>query len=166
MGAQGKVGAAAVALVAVAAVLLGRGFGALLVVVLVLGALLYLGRRPGADPEIEGLRASIQLACEEVEDTLHQYENFAHGGDAESLADRTLHRPALLDADSDDPAIARFHFERAAARRFLGRIRAKLASPALGVRELEGLLSVADGRASELGQSWVEARRAARHLGP
>lgn len=156
-------------IVAVACILLvftSRALGVLVALGLVLGVALYLARRPEADPEARTLRTSIQLACEDIEDTLGQFDSFATSNYADSLADRTMHRPALLEPDCDDPDISKFHFEASAARRFLTRLNARLANQDLPVRDLEKLLEVTDERGRQLRDSWVDARRAARRLGP
>lgn len=147
-------------------VFVGRGLGLVLALLLVLGTALFLMRRPEVNPEAQSLRASIRLASEDLEDTLGLYDSFATASDAETLADRTLHRPALLEPDHDDPHISKFHFEASAARRFLNRLNARLADPDLPLRELEKLLEVTDSRGQQLRDSWVDARRAARRLGP
>lgn len=156
----------AVAVACIGLVFAGRALGVVIALVLVLCVALYLARRPEADPEARTLRTSIQLACEDIEDTLGQFDTFATSNDADALADRTIHRPALLEPDSDDQYISRFHFEASAARRFLTRLHARLASHDLPVRDLEKLLEVTDERGRQLRDSWVDARRAARRLGP
>lgn len=123
-------------------------------------------KQPPAYFEANALRSSIELACEDIQDILDQYTQFATSNDPDSLADRTLHRPELLNPDSEDPNISQFHLEAHAARRFINRMTAKITDPSLDVRELEQFLEVADQRCSNLKLSWIDARRAAKRLGP
>lgn len=97
---------------------------------------------------------------------LEEYDDFRSSPDADHLADRTLYRPALLDPGNRDAEISTFHQHRAAADRFLRRLEGHLQNPNLSVRELESLLDTTDERARRLEQSWWDARRAARRLGP
>ena len=119
--------------------------------------------RPNASEHV-ALRSSIQLSAEDIRDVLAEYNQFLTSPDAETLADRTLHRPALADKDCTDPTINSFFYQCSAASRFLNRLNARL-SKNLETVELENLLSVTDQRASNLTEAWIDARRAAAHLG-
>lgn len=154
-----------VACLAAALVVFGRFPGMVLAAALV-GITVLVMHRPDRDQQLAALRTSIELSADEIREVLDEYERFALGEDAESIADRTLRRPALLNDDSPDEDIARFHFEAASARRFLHRLPARTADPGLTAAQLENLLSVTDGRALCLREAWVAARRAARRLGP
>ncbi|MDY3127806.1 MAG: hypothetical protein SOW59_06720 [Corynebacterium sp.] len=138
--------------------------GVFIVLLIVPAALLMLCSRPDAS-EQQALRASIALSSEDIEDVLAEYEEFQTSPTAEAIADRTLYRPALADADCDNPDIEQFHFQRANAQRFLNRLQARMAKPDLDISYLEQLLSITDSRALEFKESWLAARRAAAALG-
>ncbi|WP_231686394.1 hypothetical protein [Corynebacterium deserti] len=116
-------------------------------------------------PEVESLRTSIRLSAEDISDVQKEWAAFLSGADSDSLADRTLTRPALADPDCGDPAIEKFHFEISNANRFLGRLEARLQQSLL-TSELETLLKVTDERALDLRETWLSARKAAHRLGP
>lgn len=139
--------------------------GLILLLPILLVAIMVLRYRPDAT-EVNALRSSILLSAEDISDVLDEYNRFAGDSDAEALADRTLHRPALLDQDCAHPDIEEFHYQRSTARRFLNRLDARLANPDLEISQLEILLSVTDERALELKESWLAARQAAQRLGP
>ncbi|MCQ9351560.1 hypothetical protein NQ015_00775 [Corynebacterium sp. 153RC1] len=120
--------------------------------------------RPDSN-EVATLKSSVRLSLEDIEDVVRAFQKFEVGQDAESLADRTLHRPALLDLDTDSEEIAKFHFLLGNSKRFSRRVEGKLRQN-LSVSQLERLLTVTDTRASELQQAWLEARKAAYRLGP
>lgn len=115
--------------------------------------------------EIQALRSSIRLSAEDIRDVMAEFEHFETSMDPDSLADRTLHRPALLDLDTNDAEVEAFHYQYATAGRFLKRLPGRLANPMLGTGQLEQLLTVTDQRAAELKESWLAARRAAQRLG-
>lgn len=132
---------------------------------LVCGALwLIAGARPDAS-EHAALRASIALTVEDITDVIQDYTTFATSEDSDALADRTLHRPALVDVDCTNPSIEAFHYEMHGAQRFLRRLNARVNAPDVETNELESLLKVADERAAELKETWLAARRAALALG-
>lgn len=139
--------------------------GLILLVPILLVALMVLRYRPDAT-EVTALRSSISLSAEDLRDVLDEFDRFSDDADADALADRTLHRPALLDQDCSDPEIEEFHYQQATARRFLNRLEARLANPDLEIGQLETLLSVTDQRVLELRESWLTARQAAKRLGP
>lgn len=128
-------------------------------------AWLMVNSRPDAS-EQKALRSSIKLSAEDITDVLDQFNEFKTSVDTDSVADRTLHRPALLDQDCNDPAVETFHYHQASAQRFLRRLDARVNDPNLEINELENLLKVTDQRAAEIRESWLEARRAAIRLGP
>lgn len=116
--------------------------------------------------EHAALRTSIQLSAEDLRDVMAEFEKFESATDPDTLADRTLHRPALLDLDLSDEDIEAFHFQYAASARFLRRLPSRLNNPMLSTQQLEHLLTITDQRASELQESWLAARKAAFKLGP
>lgn len=133
--------------------------------VLVCGALwLFADSRPNAS-EHAALRASIALTVEDITDVIEDYTTFATSEDSDALADRMLHRPALVDVDCTNPSIEAFHYEMHGAQRFLRRLNARVNAPDIETGELESLLKVADERAAELKECWLSARRAALALG-
>lgn len=147
-------------------ILLWLRWPGLILIALVLGITYVMLRfRPNAS-ETTALRSSIILSAEDISDILREFDDFSDSPDPDALADRTLHRPALLDLDCADPDIESFHYQYSTAQRFLSRLDARLASPDLDVAQLENLLSVTDRRALELRESWLAARQAARRLGP
>ncbi len=139
--------------------------GLLLLLPIAAVALFVMTRRPDLS-ETLALRSSIALSAEDIEDVILEFDHFASGTDADAIADRTLSRPALLDLDCPDGDIAAFHHQYATARRFLGRLDARLANPDLDVAQLEALLQVTDLRALEIKEAWLASRRAAQRLGP
>lgn len=139
--------------------------GFLLLLPIAAVALFVVTKRPDTT-ETLALRSSIALSAEDIEDVIHEFDHLASGTDAEAIADRTLSRPALLDLDCADGDIAAFHHQYATARRFLGRLDARLANPDLDVSQLEALLQVTDLRALEIKETWLAARQAAQRLGP
>ena len=114
--------------------------------------------------ETAALKASIVLSREDIEDTLRKYEDFLYKNDTESIADRTLHRPALADENCTDPDISSFHFLASTSRRFVPRLNDRL-SRNLSIQQLESLLKLTDVRALELKEAWLQARQSAQRLG-
>ncbi|WP_018297969.1 hypothetical protein [Corynebacterium lubricantis] len=141
--------------------------GIAIAVVIGIGAI-YIARRSAgsSDPEITGLRASLAITRDDINDVIDEYDTFLHGSSTEAIADRTLHYPALAEDNSEEPAIVDFKLRVSAARRFSSRIDAHLADPTLSKEALERLLAVSDERVAELALSWADARRAAKRLGP
>ncbi|QGU02215.1 hypothetical protein CKALI_06765 [Corynebacterium kalinowskii] len=129
-----------------------------------LGIVILASRRPDAI-EIDALASSISLSAQDINDTLVEFDQFCSSPDAKNLEDRTFLRPALADKDSSVPAIAQFHEDYANAQRFLHRLPARLAG-SLSVKQAERLLTITDERAELLRQSWLQARQAAREIGP
>lgn len=153
-------------LVAVLVVLSALRFTGLIICLIILPlALFMLYSRPDAS-EQKTLRSSISLSADDIEDVVEEYEYFAHSTEAEAIADRTLHRPALLDLECEDSAIEKFHYQLSTAKRFLRRLDARLAKSNMETSEIEQLLKITDQRALELKESWLAARRAALALGP
>ena len=150
---------------AVAAIAMLRTAGVIIVVIAAIVLGMYLARS-STKPETASLRGSVRLSAESLTAVLEEYDDFRSSPDADHLADRTLYRPALLDPGNRDAEISTFHQHRAAADRFLRRLEGHLQNPNLSVRELESLLDTTDERARRLEQSWWDARRAARRLGP
>ena len=139
--------------------------GLLLFVPIAAVAIFAVTQRPDST-ETQALRSSIALSAEDIEDVIAEFDRFSTATDADAIADRTLSRPALLDPDCADEDVAAFHHEYATARRFLGRLDARLANPDLDVSQLEALLSVTDLRALEIKETWLAARQSAQRLGP
>lgn len=139
--------------------------GLMISFLLVGAALLMMSARPEST-EHDALRTSIRLSSEDIRDVMAQFEDFEVSQDTDIIADRTLHRPALLDLDTNEPDIEAFHYQYASASRFLKRLPARLASPMLDTNQLEQILSVTDQRAASLQESWLAARQAAFRLGP
>ncbi|MGD7001071.1 hypothetical protein [Corynebacterium halotolerans] len=154
----------AIALLCLILVVWLKFYGLLLAAPIIFMTLLLVRNRHDA-PETTALRSSIELSAEDISDVIADYDHFVSSPDTDAIADRTLHRPALLDADCADPDIERFHFQCQTNRRFLHRLQARLAGE-LSVAELEQLLSITDQRATELKESWFLARRSAKRLGP
>lgn len=150
---------------AVAAIAMLRTAGVVIVVIATIVLAMYLARS-STKPETASLRGSVRLSAESLTSVLEEYDEFRSSPDADQLADRTLYRPALLDPGNRDADISAFHQHRNAADRFLQRLEGHLQNPNLSVRELESLLQTTDERARRLEQSWWDARRAARRLGP
>lgn len=138
-------------------------YGLLLAIPVLLVAVLVARARPDA-PEVRALRSSIELSAEDIQHVILEFENFREAPDTDAMADRTLHRPALLDEDCDHPEIENFRFQYNSNRRFLSRLQARLVAD-LTVPELEQLLHVIDQRADSLRESWLAARRSAKQLG-
>ena len=132
----------------------------------ILGALIVLLPRYDTPPEVVALRDSLAIARDDIAETLSLYDDLRTGMSAEAIADRTLYFPALADRGTTHPAIQDFHLRADAARRFIQRVDALLASNELDRTQLERLISIADERAASLAASWQEARRAAREIGP
>ena len=128
-------------------------------------ALFMLYSRPDAS-EQNALRSSISLSADDIQDVVEEYEHFALSSEAEAIADRTLHRPALLDKECQDPAVEQFHYQLSTAKRYLNRLDARLEKSNMETTEFEQLLTITDQRALELRESWLVARRAALALGP
>ena len=151
---------------AVFVVLSALRFAGLIICLIILPlALFMLYSRPDAS-EQKTLKSSISLSADDIEDVVEEYEHFAHSPEAEAIADRTLHRPALLDPECEDPAIEKFHYELSTAKRFVRRLDARLAKPNMETSEIEQLLKITDQRAFEHTESWLAARRSALALGP
>lgn len=115
--------------------------------------------------EAERLRLAIADTATEMRTVLAEFDRFCHDPSPEYLADRTLYRPELANADSRDECIGQFHFVRGTAERYLTRLEAHLASPRLSVRQLEKLLTLTDQRLYQLQWAWTDARARARELG-
>lgn len=130
----------------------------------ILVAAFFVSRYQPNSLETDALKSSIALSREDIEDVLAKYDEFLSSTDADAIADRTLHRPALADEDCTDPDISAFHFLAASSRRFASRVNARLKRN-LNVQQLEALLVVTDRRALELKEAWLQARRAAHRLG-
>lgn len=128
-------------------------------------ALFMLYSRPDAS-EQKTLRSSISLSADDIQDVVDEYEHFAHSVDTAAIADRTLHRPALMDTECEDPAVEQFHYQLSTAKRYLRRLDARLVKTNMETSEFEQLLKITDQRALELKESWLVARRAALALGP
>ncbi|APT92374.1 hypothetical protein CPHO_05110 [Corynebacterium phocae] len=148
----------------VALVLLLKVPGVIISIFLAAAVWLMATARPAASEEA-ALRTSIQLSAEDLRDVMEDFERFETSPSAEALADRTLHRPALLDLDVVNPEIEDFHHQYTSAARYLNRLPARLADPTLTPSQLEKLLNVTDQRADDLRESWMRARRAAKALG-
>ncbi|PFG28555.1 hypothetical protein [Corynebacterium renale] len=115
--------------------------------------------------EAQRLRLAIADTADEIRDVLAEFDRFCHDPSPEYLADRTLYRPELTNADTRDECIGQFHFVRGTAERYLTRLDAHLASPRILVPQLEKLLTLTDQRLYQLQWSWTEARARARELG-
>lgn len=139
--------------------------GLLLILPIAAIAVLVVGKRPDTS-ETRALRSSITLSSEDIQDVIEEFEKFSSSPEAGYMADRTLTRPALLDADCADPDIAAFRHEYTTARRFLGRLEARLTKNNLDIPQLESLLKVTDQRALDIREAWIAARQAAQRLGP
>ena len=139
--------------------------GLLLSALLIIGAIL-LVRRVQIDPEVMAIRSSLQYARDDIAEVLDAYEQLQHGASASDIADRTLHYPALANPDNSVPQVNEFLLRASSARRFLERIDGYLESTSTDKAQLERILTVADERAFELQESWDDARRAAKEIGP
>ena len=152
-------------IVAVLMLLAFKTVGLVLGIALVVATSFYISaRRPTGRQD--KLRASLKHAVGDLRDTVGLYEEFAYSEDAEHIADRTLHRPELLNPDSEDPAVAAYHHMRGNTSRFLRRLDTHLSDPALADAELENLLTITDQRNHQLQDAWWKARSAAKELGP
>ena len=152
-------------LVAVLMLLAFKTVGLVLGIALVLGTAFYISSRRPSDRQ-QKLRSSLRQAAGDLSDVLGLYEEFAYSEGAEHLADRTLHRPELLNPDSENPDVAAYHHMRATTERFLRRLDAHLADGSLGETELENLLAITDQRSQQLQEAWWRARVAAKEIGP
>ena len=123
-------------------------------------------RRYNINPEVASLKASLRIARDDMAEILQSYEDLQHGTSTQAVADRTLNYPALANGDVSHHAISEFLLRSSSARRFIARIDGYLESPDIDRYQLERLISVADERALELSESWDDARRAARQIGP
>ena len=152
----------------VIAILLGTRLGVPgLLFGIVIAAVAFLGyRNSTVDPEIEALKSSLRVASDDIADVVAEYDQFATGTDANSIAERTLTYPALAQPHSDVSAIEDFHLRLSSSRRFLSRVERHLTKDDLDRRALERMITIADQRAYELAEAWADARRAARRLGP
>ncbi|GAB3075710.1 hypothetical protein [Corynebacterium aquatimens] len=138
-----------------------------LVIATVFALITFLLFRQGAvNPELEALRASLRVARDDIAQIIDEFDEMAHGSSTDAIADRTLTYPQLVSNTSNVPEIEDFHLRLASSRRFIHRVDAYLANDGHGRRELEKLIRVADQRATELSQSWTDARRVAKRLGP
>ncbi|MFR9928701.1 hypothetical protein ACL1IY_01385, partial [Corynebacterium striatum] len=143
--------ALAIALAVVAAVaLIGTlKLSGLFIALLVAGAMwLLASRRPDAS-EHSALRTSIDLSADDIRDVIAEYDDFCNSESTDSIADRTMYRPALLDLDCVDPTIEAFHYELGGAKRFLRRLETRVYRNDIETDELESLLKVTDERATE-----------------
>lgn len=147
-----------------ALIVLLKAPGVIISILLASAVWLMSSARPEAS-EHAALRTSIELSAEDISDVIAEFKNFETSPDPDALADRTLHRPALLDLDTNDPDIEAFHYQYASALRYLKRLPARLANPMLSTSQLEHLLTITDQRAADLKESWLTARRAAQKLG-
>ena len=123
-------------------------------------------RRYDTSPEIASLKASLRIARDDMAEILQSYDDLQHGTSTQSVADRTLNYPALAQGDVSHHAISEFLLRTSSARRFIARIDGYLESPDIDRIQLEKLIGIADERAMELAESWDDARRAARQIGP
>ena len=139
--------------------------GLMLSALLIIGTIL-LVRRVQVDPEVLAIRSSLQYARDDIAEVLDAYELLQHGASASDIADRTLHYPALANPDNSVPQVNEFLLRASSARRFLERIDGYLESTSTDKAQLERILTVADERAFELQESWDDARRAAKDIGP
>ena len=112
----------------VALIVLLKVPGLIISFLLAAAAWLMSSARPDAT-EHQALRSSIQLSAEDIRDVMDEFEKFETSMDPDALADRTLHRPALLDLDTSNEAIEGFHYQYATASRYLKRLPGRLANP-------------------------------------
>lgn len=152
----------------VVAILLGSRLGVPgLLLGVALAAVAFVGyRNDTVDPEVEALRSSLRVARDDIAQVVDEYDELITGTSTDALADRTLTYPVLAEPHSDVPAIEDFHLRLGSSRRFLSRVDAHLRNNDLDRHALERLINIADQRALELSESWADARRAARKLGP
>lgn len=134
------------------------------VLLIIFGAAVH--RRYDTNPEIASLKASLRIARDDMAEILQSYDDLQHGTSTQSVADRTLNYPALAQGDVSHHAISEFLLRTSSARRFIARIDGYLESPDIDRFQLEKLIGIADERAMELAESWDDARRAARQIGP
>ena len=139
--------------------------GLLIAVLLVILGIAVHGRY-NTNPEVASLKASLRIARDDMAEILQNYEDLQHGTSTQAVADRTLNYPALANGDVSHHAISEFLLRSSSARRFIARIDGYLESPDIDRYQLERLITVADERALELAESWDDARRAARQIGP
>ena len=123
-------------------------------------------RKRTVDPEVESLKSSLRVARDDIAQVVAEYEDFKSGASPDALAERTLTYRALATPHSDIPAIEDFHLRLGSSRRFLSRVDTHLRNDDLDRHALERMINIADQRAMELADSWADARRAARRLGP
>lgn len=161
-------GAIWLTLALVVAILLGARFGYVgLLLGAILAAVAFMGFwKSTVDPEIESLKASLRVARDDIAQIIAEYDDIIAGATTDAIADRTLNYPALTDSRSDVPEIEEFQLRLGSSRRFVGRVDKHLLAGDLDRHSLERLITIADQRAAELAESWSDARRAARRLGP
>lgn len=152
----------------VVAILLGSRLGLPgLLIGIVLAAVAFVAYRNNTiDPEIEALKSSLRVARDDIAAIVAEYDDFASGSSTDALAERTLTYRALAQPHSDIPAIEDFHLRLGSSRRFLSRVDTHLRNGDLDRHALERMIRIADQRALELAESWADARRAARRIGP
>ncbi|PAT07089.1 hypothetical protein CKJ81_00395 [Corynebacterium hadale] len=138
----------------------------LMLTLLLIPLALAIHRRYDTNPEIASLKASLRIARDDMEEILQSYDDLKHGTSTQSVADRTLHYPALANGDVSQHSISEFLLRTSSARRFIARIDGYLESPDIDRFQLEKLIGIADERALELSEAWDDARRAARQIGP
>ncbi|PRQ10556.1 hypothetical protein C1Y63_10940 [Corynebacterium sp. 13CS0277] len=113
----------------------------------------------------EGAAAgSLQLAALELGDVVAQYESFCDDMDADAVANRTLHRPSLMDGAVDNEDLQDFFFQYRTARRFLNRLPARMAA-CTDAQQIDKLLTITTQRTMALDEAWRRAYRTAAHLG-
>ncbi|PCC82009.1 hypothetical protein COM45_09845 [Corynebacterium accolens] len=157
--------AVTLAVVAAVALIVTLKLPGLFIALLVAGAMwLFASARPDAS-EHAALRTSINLSADDIRDVIAEFDVFCNSQNTDAIADRTLHRPALLDLDCTDPTIEAFRYELNGAKRFLSRLDIRVYRTDIETDELESLLRVTDDRATELRETWLAARRAALSLG-
>ena len=152
----------------VVAILLGSrlGFPGLLIGIVFAAVAFVAYRNNTIDPEIEALRSSLRVARDDIAAIVAEYDDFASGSGTDALAERTLTYRALAQPHSEIPAIEDFHLRLGSSRRFLSRVDTHLRNDDLDRHALERMIRIADQRALELAESWADARRAARRIGP
>ncbi|WP_246846862.1 hypothetical protein [Corynebacterium sp. sy039] len=136
--------------------------GLIIAIIIGIGAFISWYYRPNYQ-EVTTLRASILLSVEDIQEVLNQYQKFSFGNDADSIADRTLYRPELINKNSRVSAISAFHDLYSASENFISRVHVKLEED-LDAAQLKSLLYITDRRAQELQQAWIMARQAALTL--
>lgn len=106
--AAGKIAPAVIVLCAITLVVLLKTPGIILSILLVgLGAFIMLSRPNTA--ETDALITSLDLSAQDIRDVIEGHQVFLHGTGAKVLADRTLYRPELANADSDVEEISEFY---------------------------------------------------------